>query len=89
MSRALTPSGTPTLFAGVGIAIYIVGIPLAIFAVLRRNRDYLYESTCPKHQIYKHVRIERMLGTVYNDYTEANYYFDMIDLGRRLLLTEG
>ena len=35
------------------------------------------------HMLRRHTKIERRLGTVYADYTEPNYYFDLLDLGRR------
>ena len=48
---------------------------------------YLYASNCPQDELYKHVQVEKEYGSMYSDYTENNYFFDLLDLGRRLLLT--
>ena len=45
-----------------GIAVYTIGIPLMLFVVLRRNRRYLYESTCPRDQMHRHAEVKRRLG---------------------------
>jgi hypothetical protein len=72
-----------------GIAAYTIGIPLVLFVVLRRNRRYLYESTCPRDQMHRHAKVKRQLGAVYADYNPDAYYFDLVDMLRRLLLTGG
>ena len=72
-----------------GIAVYTIGIPLMLFVVLRRNRRYLYESTCPRDQMHRHAEVKRRLGAVYSDYNPDAYYFDLVDMLRRLLLTGG
>ena len=72
-----------------GIAVYTIGIPLMLFVVLRRNRRYLYESTCPRDQMHRHAEVKRRLGAVYSDYHPDAYYFDLVDMLRRLLLTGG
>ena len=72
-----------------GIAVYTIGIPLMLFVVLRRNRRYLYESTCPRDQMHRHAEVKRRLGAVYSDYNPNAYYFDLVDMLRRLLLTGG
>ena len=48
-------------------------------------RDHVPQRTCCGAT----PRSSACLGTVYADYTEPNYYFDLVDLGRRLLLTGG
>ena len=72
-----------------GIGVFVIGIPVLIFGLLFRRRKWLYEETCPKSEKYKHVQVEKAFGSVYQDYTPDNYYFDLLDLGRRLLLTGG
>jgi hypothetical protein len=80
---------TYRMLSFLGIALYVVGIPAVIFMMLFRRRAWLHEEGCPKDEMYKHVQVEKSFGSVYKDYTPNNYYFDLLDLGRRLLLTGG
>ena len=72
-----------------GIVVYVVGIPVCIFVLLFQRRVRLYEETCPADELDKHMQVKKSFGSIYSDYTPANYYFDLLDLGRRLLLTGG
>ena len=78
---------TYVLLAGIGITLFTLGIPLFIYILLHWNKQYLHESTCPEKELYKHIKVEKEYGSIYRDYTENNYFFDLLDLGRRLLLT--
>merc|ERR1712166_462316 len=78
---------TYVLFASIGIGLFTFGIPLFIYILLHCNKKYLHESTCPEKELYKHIKVEKEYGSIYRDYTENNYFFDLLDLGRRLLLT--
>merc|ERR1712166_288954 len=78
---------THVAFAVVGMLIFTLGIPLFILHILIRNKKYLHKSKCPEHELYKHLKVEKEYGSIYSDYTEDNYFFDLLDLGRRLLLT--
>jgi hypothetical protein len=75
--------------AVVGILVYVFGILLGILGLLVRNKMYLHESNCPQDELYKHLQIVKQFGSIYGDYTENNFYFDLVDLARRLLLTGG
>ena len=72
-----------------GIAVYVFGILFAILALLFYNKKYLHESTTPSDEMYKHLQMVKQFGSIYGDYTEKNFYFDLVDLARRLLLTGG
>jgi hypothetical protein len=72
-----------------GIAVYVFGILFAILALLFYNKKYLHESTTPSDEMYKHLQMVKQFGSIYGDYTEKNFYFDLADLARRLLLTGG
>jgi hypothetical protein len=76
-----------TAMAVVGMLVYTFGIPLLIFLVLLRNRKYLHKSRCPENELYIHVKMEKQYGSIYSDFTENNYAFDLLDLLRRLCLT--
>jgi hypothetical protein len=75
------------VMAVIGMLVYTLGIPCFIFVVLFRNRKYLHKSRCHEDEMYKHVKVKKEYGSIYSDYTEDNYYFDLLDLLRRLLLT--
>ena len=75
--------------AVVGIAVYTIGIPLVLFVLLRRNRAHLYADGCPEDELSHHAIVQKKLGAVYKDYEPHSYYFDLVDLLRRLLLTGG
>ena len=73
----------------VGIGVFVFGILFGILALLTCNKKHLHESATPVAEMYKHLQLFKMYGTIYDDYTEANFYFDLVDLTRRLLLTGG
>ena len=75
--------------AVLGITVYVFGILLGILGLLFYNKKYLHESTTPSDEMYKHLTMVKQFGSIYGDYTEENFYFDLADLARRLLLTGG
>ena len=80
------------MFAGAGVLVYIVGVPLVLFVLLWRNRRYLYEDEEMRDDsrwMQKHTLVKRRLGAIYEAYGKNSYYFDLVDMLRRLLLTGG
>ena len=75
--------------AVLGILVFTLGIPLGLFVLLRRNRAHLYAEECPAAELAQHAGVKRRLGAVYEAYEPHSYYFDLIDMLRRLLLTGG
>ena len=71
------------------IVVYTVGIPLVLYVLLRRNRSHLYAEGCPHEELSAHALVKRRLGAVYGAYNSHSYFYDLIDLMRRLLLTGG
>ena len=69
--------------------VYTFGIPLFLFWRLHQSRRHLYEEECPRNEMHKHAIVKRRLGAVYHDYTPSSYYFDLLDMLRRLMLTGG
>ena len=69
------------------IAVYVIGLPGFELYYLMRNRKNLHRENCldPKQQ----RRIEKEFGSVYAHYRPEAYYFDIVDLFRRLILTGG
>ena len=59
--------------------IYVIGIPLAELLILYCNRRRLYTDGSLKERF----------GTFYLNYKPNSYYFDVLDLMRRLVLTGG
>ena len=75
--------------AVLGIIVYVFGILFGILGLLFYNKKYLHETNCPEDEMYKHLQMVKQFGSIYEDYTENNFYFDLVDLARRLLLTGG
>ena len=76
--------------AYVCIVLFVVGIPLVQFLALCWNRKYLDESQCLDVKARRrHMQVKRKFGSIFDAYTPQYYYFDLIDLLRRLLLSGG
>ena len=71
--------------------IFVIGIPLGQFLVLYRNRAFIDEAACmdsiEMHR--QHIRVKQQYGSLFKDYNTQCYYYDIIDLLRRLILTGG
>ena len=71
--------------------VYVVGIPLGQFLVLYHNRKFIDEAVClddlEAHR--RHIRVKQEYGSIFKDYNVNCYYYDLIDILRRLLLTGG
>jgi hypothetical protein len=76
---------------------YIIGYPAVQMMLLHHNRKYLYyhNESNNKHQTThyggdfaerRHRAVKKRLGAAYLDYSQNLYYFDTLDLLRRLLL---
>jgi hypothetical protein len=62
-----------------------VGIPAFQMYALVHNRNYLFEDTTL--DMKRHRSVIKKYGGIYRNYVEECYYYDLIDLTRRLLLT--
>ena len=70
-----------------GIFLYTIGIPLFLFYKLYNSRDVLHSDNLPPERHAEHAMAQKQLGSVYGDYSNDAYYFDLIDLFRRIVLT--
>ena len=81
---------TTSLLAYLCIALFVVGIPLGQFLVLFFNRKYIDKEKCTSDKDYrKHLQVKHKYGSIFEAYTPECYYYDLIDLVRRLILTGG
>ena len=64
------------------LILFVLGIPLLVFVVLRRNRIYLYDEKSPKHG-----RIALAFGSLYQSYEPEYYYWECVEMLRKMLLT--
>ena len=69
------------------ILVYVLGIPIIQFALLMKNRKNLHLSQST--DIKAHRIVNKKYGEIYKHYTEDCFYFELIDLTRRLILTGG
>ena len=74
-------------FAVLCIGLYVIGIPLVQYLALWYYKDNLHESAAKNLVI--HRRVKKQYGSIYEHYTDECYYYDFVDLFRRLLLTGG
>ena len=70
-----------------GIFLYTIGIPLFLFVQLYRNREILHVDDLEPERHVEFATTNKLLGSVYGDYSNNSYYFDLIDLFRRIMLT--
>eukprot|EP00949_MAST-11_sp_MAST-11-sp1_P004300 g4300.t1 len=79
------------VLAAVCSVLYIVGIPLIQGIALFRNRKVLHREDCGDDVtlLQRQQKMEKEYGSVYKHYTKECYYYDLLDLFRRLLLTGG
>ena len=81
---------TTSIIAYIGIVVFVAGIPLSQFLVLWKNRKYLDESKLSSDEDYRnHLQVKQKYGSIFEAYTADCYYYDLIDLIRRLILTGG
>jgi hypothetical protein len=72
------------------MVVFVVGIPAVQFFVLWRNRKYISEDECVSDEDYaRHLEIKARYGSIFDAYVSSCYYYDLIDLLRRLILTGG
>ena len=69
------------------ILIYVLGIPIMQFVLLIKNRKHLHLSQST--DMKAHRIVHKKFGEIYKHYTEDCFYFELIDLTRRLILTGG
>jgi len=82
--------GDYTIYAIIGIiyaVLYVLGLPLLQGMILFKHRKNLHKDTCIDPQAQR--KIEKEFGSIYIDYKNDAYYFEIIDLIRRLLLSGG
>jgi hypothetical protein len=82
---------TSSSIAYVCMVIFVIGIPLGQFLVLHYNRAYIDEAACMDSIVAhrRHIRVMQQYGSLFKDYSVQCYYYDIIDLLRRLVLTGG
>ncbi len=76
--------------AFVCIVVYVVGIPGIQWVVLFKNRKRLYANKEMSHEekVQQNI-VRKQYGSIYKHYIPECYYYDIVDLFRRLLLTGG
>jgi hypothetical protein len=77
--------GEHRTFAGLGVLflfIYVIGIPFAIFCILKKNRKHLYDTKSKKHNevLYK-------LGGLYSQYEEKYWWFEIVIILHKMVMT--
>jgi len=72
------------------MGLFVAGIPLVQFLALCRNKKYFDADKCTSDEDYrKYLLMTEKYGSIFEAYTPECYYYDLIDLMRRLILTGG
>ena len=64
------------------IFLYVIGIPLFTLFMLRSNREHLHDMASHKHE-----EIKDELGSLYCQYEEEFWYWELIEMFRKIILT--
>ena len=70
------------ILAGSAIAVYACGVPLLLFSLLYKHRKHLHDHTSGSHALVRH-----RLGGFYWHFEEHWYYWEVLVLVYKLLLT--
>ena len=62
--------------------LYVFGLPILILTVLWKNRKHLHNLDSPKHETIKYE-----LGGLYVQYEEAYFFFEVIVILYKMLMT--
>ena len=69
------------------IIVYLIGIPASQLYVLWKNRKHLHETSALNLQAHKLVK--KRYGSLYENYTEDCFYFELVNTFRKLAMTGG
>ena len=75
------------ILAGFCMVIYVLGLPAFQSYILFKYRHNLHKNTCKDPKVQR--KVQKEYGSIYNDYKEEVFYFEVIDLTRRLMLSGG
>ena len=64
------------------LILYVIGIPGFMFYILFTNRNEIHNKDSPKHQ-----ELAKRFGSLYDQYDEKWYFWELIETGRKALLT--
>ena len=64
--------------------IYVLGIPLGTYIALRLHKNALWDKTDKYHVYYMSA-----FGNLYEPYLHKYYYWDVIDMMRKMIMTGG
>merc|ERR1711865_967222 len=69
------------------LLVYILGIPLAMFIVLWRNRDHLHFEHESEELTEKHLAMKARLGGLYLQYEPKYWWFEMVVILQKMVMT--
>merc|ERR1711865_1307199 len=76
------------LIVAVGfLLVYILGIPLAMFVVLWRNRNNLHFENESEELTKKHLAMKARLGGLYLQYEPKYWWFEMVVILQKMVMT--
>ena len=64
------------------LLLYVIGVPLAVFVLLWRNRVHLFDKASPLHQAVRYK-----LGSLYEMYENEYYWFETVVMITKVFMT--
>ena len=68
---------------GLSMLLYVIGIPLAMRYLLHKYRDALYDPSHPQYKTTEQLQLRTVCGA----YKKEFYYFELVDMCRKVILT--
>jgi hypothetical protein len=69
------------------MVVYVLGIPIAVFIALRKNKKYLYSAGTTEEHRRKHEEVVDEFGTLYLQYEPKYWYWEVTVIFKKMLLT--
>merc|ERR1712072_670564 len=78
-------------FAGICIAVYVIGIPSLYILILYKKRHIIAKDPENGEQIHPDdhqevMRCQTEFGSMYKDYKRKYYWFELVEMSRKILL---
>jgi len=70
------------MFASLFLVLYVIGIPAFMFYILFSHRKDIQDEDSPQHEA-----LQKRFGSLYEIYEGGHYYWELIETGRKALLT--
>ncbi len=71
-----------TVLAFICMAVYVLGIPMGSYLILRKHQKHLWDTDSEKHR-----GVKQKFGSLYEQYNMDCWWWEVVEMFRKLLLT--